>query len=414
MARRIGRIALLVAAGLLLLMPIALLAHPISYVPFVSAVLMVAVSYGYLQLVRRALTVSVDDMAATCERGQRATLAVTLDNRARVPLARVELVFFVTDLFGDYDDVRPLACSVRAHERVELEFGVEFAHLGVYEAGIQRVVVHDLLGLFSSTIERECRRQVTVKPHAMNLSEQLDVKAVPEETTRAVRPIAADDVDYAGVREYRYGDPMKAVHWNLSARVTTGSLLTRIYETHVNPTLAIVIDPVAPDDLTGEELMSAFDALVETAVAVSTAARVNGLEADVRYVDSDERPAATRLNTEADALCLVADMLHITPLGRASAAVSLAADEMVRAAGLHTHGSGNVVLVTARPDAALVSSLAEMAMRRRNALAFLSIPRRLVGRERETYVAPMHRLSSCGGSWWPVESDPVRTAVVKL
>ena len=413
MRRRVGRTALLVLAGLALLLPMALIAHPIAYVPFLSAVLMVGLSWLYLQLVRRALTVSVDEMCGSCERGATTTLAVGLDNRSPLPLSRVELEFFVTDLFGAYDEVRTLNCSVRGGEDVSLEFDVRFVHVGTYQAGISRVVVHDLLGLFSATIKEGERRQVTVRPRRMSLGQAFELSAAPDQSNKAIKPIAADDVDYANVREYRYGDQLKTVHWNLTARSATGTMFTRLYETYVNPSLCIVLDPVAPDAREGEDLMALMDGMVETAVAICQVSRLEGVDAEVRYVDKDGQPRLTRIANEADATTLVAGMLRITPQREAGPAATLA-DELVREAGLRSHGSGNVVLVTSRPDPDALGSMVEVASSRRNAMVFLAVPRSLVGRERQKFAAPLHQLAACGGAWWLVESNPIGTEVVGL
>ena len=60
---RAGRIALLWTAGVFLVLLSLLIAHPISYVPLVSAVLMVALSYAYLQVLKRSVGVSVSQIS---------------------------------------------------------------------------------------------------------------------------------------------------------------------------------------------------------------------------------------------------------------------------------------------------------------------------------------------------------------
>ena len=414
MARRIGRIVLFVAAAVLLVLPPLLIAHPIAYIPLTSAVLIVIVSWLYLQLVRRKLEISVESMVKDCERGAKTSLVVSLFNRAPVPLSRVTLDFYVTDLFGAYDEVKQLACSLKAREQVNLGFDVQFAHLGTYYAGIKDVVVHDLLGLFSATIEGSDRRQVTVRPRKMNMAEAVQMTAVPDESRKALKPVSADDVDYATVREYRYGDQLKTIHWNLTARSPQGTMYTRLYEAYVNPSLTIVIDPCAPDGRSDEDMMSLFDGMVELSAALSAQARFEGVDADVRYVTRDGEAAATRLSNEADANTMVADMMRITRVEDASSDVAGMAEDLVRQAGGRSHGSGNVALVTSRVDSEHLSTLVEVAMNRRNVLAFLAVPRDLVGRDREKFAAPMRRLNSVGASWWMVESNPVKTEVVGL
>ena len=463
MARRIGRGLLLAVMLALLILPVLFMAHPVSYVPFIAAVLMVAASWFYLQLMRRSVSVGVESMAPSCERGEKTPLSVTLVNRAPLPCVRLQLDFFVTDLFGDFDELHSVSCSVRARETDSLDFDVRFAHLGTYSAGVSQIIVHDLLGLFSAKIGDGARRQVVVRPRRVALGQVNATMTVPDDSQRIFRPIAADDVDYASVREYRFGDPLKTVHWNLSARNPNGALFTRLFEVYVNPSLAVIIDPYAA---TGdrEELMSLFDGMVEVAASLSEQARMAGIDAEVRYLNRSGVPSSTRLVTADDADDLVHDMMSIvsetggkaaggagagagkatggagagaaaagTGAGAAAggktagaaaakaeaaragaAAAAGAAEEMLREAGLRSHGCGNVALIAARADAGEIAALTEISFARRNAMAFVAVPRDLSEKEREKRTAPWRQLSAAGGSWWAIESNEVMTEVVGL
>lgn len=409
---RAGRIALLWTAGVFLALPPLLIAHPISYVPLVSAVLMVALSYAYLQVLKRSVGVSVSQMASSCERGRDAGLLVDLFNSSILPCARLEMRLFVTDLFGDYDDVHTVACSLRSRESVSVPFEVRFAHLGTYHAGVNDVVVYDLLGLFSARLKDGVRRTVAVRPRKMDMSAADVTQVSLEEAANMLKTVPSDDVNYASVREYRYGDPLKAVHWNLSSRNPDGAMYTRLYEAYVNPSLAIVIDPYAPT-YEPEELMSLFDGIVESASALAARARSAGVDAEAHYIDRDGNAVTTRMGSETDTEDLVMAMRRITLEADAGPSAS-DANEVLRSVGLRSHGFGNVALVTARADAELLQSLGEVRMRGKNALAFVACPRMLDGRERDGFLAPFQALASSGVPYYVVESTEVETMVVGL
>ncbi len=408
----VGRVILLVCAVIVLVAPVLLVASPISYVPLIAAILLVVVSAIYLQILKRSFTISIAQMETSCERGSDAGLAVSLTNSSVLPFPRVEMEFFVTDLFGGYDDVRRLTCTLSTREKTDLPFDVRFSHLGTYEAGIERVVLYDLLGLFRSRINEGMRRSVAVRPRKVDLRSVGDMQAVPDESLNMLKTVASDDMDYASVREYYYGDPLKTIHWNLSARSPDATMYTRLFETYVNPALVIIIDPYSPSWDT-EDLMSLFDGMVEAACALSAQAREIGIDAEVRYIDSFHAPASTRLITTEDADDLVRDMLRITPTEEATSYVG-EPEEMLRSAGLSSHGFGNVALVTSRPDAGFISALIEVRMRKRNPLAFVSVPRSLEGLERDQFLSPLKRLAAAGVPYYVVESTEVQTEVVGL
>jgi uncharacterized protein (DUF58 family) len=237
-----------------------------------------------------------------------------------------------------------------------------------------------------------------------------DLQVVPDESRNMRRPVASDDMDYASVREYRYGDPLKTIHWNLTARNPGAVMYTRLYEAYVNPALAIVLDAYSPVR-NSEQLMSLFDGMVECASALSATAREAGIDAEVRYIGRDGAPALARLASAADADGLVAGMLRITPV-RDAGNDAATTEVMLRSCGLQSHGFGNVALVTSRVDAGLLTALSEIRMRRRNVMVFVAVPRELVGKERESFLAPLTRLGAVGIAHYVVESTEVETKVV--
>ncbi len=405
-----GRALLLVVCGILLLLPVLLIAHPIAYVPFISAVLLVVVSFVYLQLLKRNLSVHLSSMAAEVERGSDGQLSVVLQNKSFLPAARVTLEFFVTNLFGETDEVQRISCSIKRKDTLNVNFNVRFVHLGTYYAGISNARVFDLLGLFSSGLQGAQRRQVVVSPREVDFENDLSLLNATDESKRALRAVLDDNVDYAQVREYRPGDPMKTVHWNLSAKSVNNAMYTRLFETHVNPSLSVVIDPLSPHK-NSEDLMSTFDGMVEAAAAICKLARQCGIDSDVHFMGKSTQPEVLRIASTKDACNLVSRMHTITHVAKAGA-LDVQANEMLARAGLQTHSSGSVALITSRSTSKLITTLQDILHMRKSVLAFLIVSSNLVGKERKKFCAPLKRISASGGFWWAVESNEVSTKVV--
>jgi uncharacterized protein (DUF58 family) len=70
---------------------------------------------------------------------------------------------------------------------------------------------------------------------------------------------------FAGVREYRFGDSLKHIHWGASARHQT--LIVREYESHDRPHLLMVIDGRAGADI-GDAPWSSFEYAVTIAASL--------------------------------------------------------------------------------------------------------------------------------------------------
>lgn len=71
--------------------------------------------------------------------------------------------------------------------------------------------------------------------------------------------------EFAGVREYRFGDSLKHIHWSASARHQT--LIVREYESHDRPHFLVVLDANAAADI-GEAPWSSFEYAVVIAASM--------------------------------------------------------------------------------------------------------------------------------------------------
>jgi len=83
--------------------------------------------------------------------------------------------------------------------------------------------------------------------------------------------------EYLGVREFRPGDPIRQVHWRLTAR--HGELVVRDLEEHRVPRLAIWIDTGSGDDAL-DEACSAAASIVSSASATGVGVRLAAATAD--------------------------------------------------------------------------------------------------------------------------------------
>ena len=399
---------LLFVSVLLLVLPPLLLSNIIAYAPLIMALLSVAVSYASMRVAASGIDVDEEIRVDSCERGSKVPLKVRIRNGSLVPIARLEAVFFISDIQGGYDVVTSVSVSMNPREDLDLLFDARFAHLGRYNAGIDRIVVHDLIGLFSRNVELASHSSVDVRPKLFDIGTPDMTHVTLEETSKMFRPIVTDEFDYSGVREYRPGDPLKTVHWNLSGRIPDGKLYTRLFEVYAEPGLAVIVDAIAPD-YGVENLMSAFDSLVESAASISNAAQELGVESEVRYIDREGAPCAAHLEKTSDVDMLVHTMMPATPAqGQRS---DYEAIEMLAREANAPQGKGNVAYCACQVDDAAISALVDMRMRRRNPILFLAVPRQIEDAARTALLEPLKRLAAAGVPYFIVETNEVMTEV---
>lgn len=390
---------------------VLLLASPISYVPLTALLVALAASFAYLQILKRGFSFSEQQMIDSCERGHEVGMRVVLSNRTPLPFPRIDMAFFITDLFGAYDASRSMTVNLGPRETRSYDFDASFSHLGRYEAGVESIVIHDLLGLFTARIENTRRRSVVVRPRVFDFHQADISEAGEEESANPVKTVTDDSADYASVREYHYGDPLKTIHWNLSARSIDGTLYTRLFELNVSPTLRIVMDPFSAAQ-GSEVLMELFDAIVEATASLSRTALGSGIECSIAYLDRKLEPATTKLLSDADADELVLDLKRIECVEQAQDRADLPI-EMLRSEGCGPGASSNIAFATSRIDARISTALTDIAARHRNPILLLAVPASLAGHEREEFLAPARHLSLMGIPCIVVESDEHETRVAR-
>ncbi len=133
---------------------------------------------------------------------------------------------------------------------------------------------------------------------------------------RVLRRVTADAADVRGVRPYRPGDPIRAVHWRSTAR--RGSLMVREYDAAPSPDLVLVVEPWVPARPARSDLDAVEAALSLAVTVVRTWAAAAGTRVTVAVAGD---PGSVRTAAPTDAGVRAA----LVPLADAAGAGEFAA-----------------------------------------------------------------------------------------
>lgn len=367
----------------------------VGWMPPVAVLTALGLAYGYLQLVRRTLTFSEDTFARTCQRASEVQFSVRFANPLPLFVFRIDAHLVIADAFGNTANSSKTTLTLAPYESQSFAFAMRFEHIGTYEAGLERVVISDFLGLFTAEVKNEKRLSINVTPRLHPVGSIRFSDDALMEASRAAKSVLSDSMDYAYPREYVAGDPLKTIHWKLSAR--SGQFMTRLYEQYTNPGVSVVLDFYGPGD-DPDGLMTMFDTVVEAAFALADYARGCGLETEMRYRSRSGENRVLRRWGVTEMPGIVADM---PPMSNDDADKAAATDVMWEQVGA-ARGLNNLVVVTANLDADMVSLVLGARTLGRAPLMVAVVPTGLVGRERDAYVKPLARL----------EADGVHTIVI--
>ena len=233
---------------------------------------------------------------------------LTVVNEASVPVLRAEMALTLVrePEDGETPDEQVLAPArgqaffIPARRRWPVVVSRTFDHVGIFRLRSTGIRVFGILGLLSRVRGPRGQWRVRVVPNIYRLTRGVPKDRKMSQSDLGIPDIPFDALDYDRVREYRPGDPLKTIHWNLVAH-GGGELFTKLFEAATVSGVTLLVDPYGPsmpanrlDDayhMYDTMLEGAFS-LVEYALQADIAVRLRFVRRDGSLVDASwEGPA---------------------------------------------------------------------------------------------------------------------------
>lgn len=361
----------------------------VGWVPFIACATAVVIAFVYVQVLKRSLVLLEKSNVTDVRRNERVLFKVRFSNRCPLFFFRCEAHFFTADIYGSPVSHAVTTLTLSPFEKYDLPFAATFDHIGIYHAGLDRVVIYDFLRLFSTTLDGPKAIKVQVIPKLVDIARLEFSKDAVVETTKAARSAISDSMDYAMVREYVWGDPIKNIHWKLSAR--TPNYMTKLFETYNNPGVAVIMDFYGPGQ-NALDLMRMFDCVVETGFSVARYAQIHGMDTEILYCDRLGAQVCRTTWRQSDLPQIVSDMPAFSSEPKRAADALRILEDQIRS----IHGQSNIVVCTANLSARMMDTIVAAKVHRREPMLFAVVPKELEGRKRDQYLAPLARLGAAG------------------
>jgi len=191
-----------------------------------------------------------------------------------------------------------------------LEIEVEFPHIGMYIVKILDIQIYGIFDLFCLKYKPKWKQEIFVTPKIYWI-EDFDI-----DTKKAIFPVnftmpyKINGEIYDDIREYMPGDPMKNIHWKLSAHAN--EYMTRILTTDAVSGITIYLDFCCESHLNIIEMASTNDAIVEIAYAIALYAMNNDRGISLIYSE-DNNPTFKVPNSILDLREKVYSLPRISP-----------------------------------------------------------------------------------------------------
>ena len=224
-----GRMIAWIVALLFCIVPAVFLNTLPGYLPLLTYLLLSMISLIYLLLLRRQLRRADAGKSLTCKRGDNMEFGISVNNDGILVIPSLKARLILHSSIGGLDGVSEADLSLAPHEKRKLDMDVKFVHLGSYDISVSNVQLRGLMGIIPLNLPGGGTHRVEVLPHLWHIQNLPVSEQVHSEDSRSHMTSRLDGMDYTGVREYEQGDPIKNIHWKLSAH--TSSYMTKQRET---------------------------------------------------------------------------------------------------------------------------------------------------------------------------------------
>lgn len=254
-----GRALLVLAAGALYTG--LSLGGRIFYLAALFSLLALIYSFLSVLLVRGTLRVSCAVTPDQVPRGDSARLQAEISCGLPLPVAPLQ----ITVQIADRQTQRLLSLRRGAGS---LTAALPALHVGETQAGVATLYITDILGLVRLRARGGSRMlPLLVLPRSFPVE---PLRFLQGDEGRSLQNRLTEDLSSPeDIRAYRAGDPLKRVHWKLTAR--RRELIVRKFETPAPPDTLILLDCTAPKepDAQPDTVASLRDTLCETALSVA-------------------------------------------------------------------------------------------------------------------------------------------------
>jgi len=273
---------MLIAAFLICAAVAAVINTPASYIPVIFLLLICLVSLLYTILAAAFFKLEArPPELLRYERESSARCMAALYNRGVLPLPGVLLSLCVESTQGFPSAVCERLIMLRPRERMEVELPVEFPHIGHYEIKVSRLRFYGFLGILHFDVKPKWSAPVHVTPRLYDIPELMLYTAHAEAAVDFNAPNKVSGGEYSDVRQYVPGDPLKNIHWKLSAH--SSDYITRLFKTDAVGGVSVYIDLSLPPDLDASAAADLNDCAAESAYAVAARALELNYQVEMIY-----------------------------------------------------------------------------------------------------------------------------------
>lgn len=262
--RRFFIIALLI----IIIVPAVFIKSPISYMPLIFVLLLIFFSYLYTFICLKCFKLDVQSAdIGRYERLSSADYSIKIANRSFLIFPRVSFSVILKSEDGYTVKNYGYNFILNPKERKELNLNMDFPHIGRFMVVISKIKFFgfiDMLFLYKNTKWKE---QLLITPKIYDINNYEINTVNPAFSVNYNVRCKVKGGEFNDVREYVPGDPIKNIHWKLSAHSNT--FITKIINTDAVSGITLYLDFSWIESFDYDDAADVYDCMVESAYSVA-------------------------------------------------------------------------------------------------------------------------------------------------
>lgn len=237
----------------------------LTFVLFLGSLLLPFATLLLLIIERLALKLEVAPARVFSQKLQQFAVTVTVRNRFFIPISPMRLTGAFQDGDGNLISDKTMIVSVMPFCKSEFVFNGCLKYRGEYRLGLREAVIFDLLGIFRFRVRLTPAVTAVIAPRRLTVGQSNALCSDDYDSART-RMSFFENNTFSAVREYVEGDPLRYVHWKLSAK--QDKLMVRQQEQNLGTNALVITDTASafPDE---RDRIRAVDAAIEVSLAIT-------------------------------------------------------------------------------------------------------------------------------------------------
>ena len=240
---------------------------PVSFAWLNACLLLLPLSALYIFLNYHFLRLYQEIEVHRVVRGEDHKYLAKIENAGPLPIHRMRLRTW-DDRCHLYEIENGQEVSLGIYEKKELRSGISCIYAGSYDIGIRKVAFTDPFSVFTVELDVPCTFRAVVSPQITDIADKiLDLENLINSTGLKSRRLS-EETPGSDLRPYQPGDPLRAINWKVSARLS--ELVTRVPDKMEKRTVTIlVLASYVPDKMQDLEFLKKRDYFLELIVSAA-------------------------------------------------------------------------------------------------------------------------------------------------